>query len=148
MTESLIALFERDMQRLKEDLEHYSEEEAIWKIEGKIINPGGNLVLHICGNLNHFIGAVLGDTGYQRNRELEFSGKGISRRDLLKQIDKTREMIAEVLSGLSPEDLKRVYPIELFGKPMTTGFFLMHLYGHLNWHRGHLNYHRRLVDVG
>jgi len=148
MTESLIALFERDLQRLKEDLEQYSEEEAIWKTEGNIINPGGNLVLHICGNLNHFIGAVLGDTGYQRNRELEFSGKGISRLDLLKQIDKTREMIAEVLSGLSPEDLNRVYPIELFGKPMTTGFFLVHLYGHLNWHRGHLNYHRRLVDVG
>jgi hypothetical protein len=40
-----------------------------------ISNSAGNLCLHLIGNLNHFIGATLGNTGYVRNREQEFSSK-------------------------------------------------------------------------
>jgi len=33
------------------------------------------LALHICGNLQHFVGAILGNTGYIRERDLEFTQK-------------------------------------------------------------------------
>jgi hypothetical protein len=29
---------------------------------------------------------------------------------------------------------------------MTLGYFLIHLYGHFNYHLGQINYHRRLLD--
>ena len=41
-----------------------SNEESLWKVSGEIKNPAGNLCLHLCGNLQHYIGAILGHTSY------------------------------------------------------------------------------------
>ena len=53
--------------------------------------------------------------------------------------------LEQVFASLKAEDLEKPYPLEVLGYPMTTGYFLIHLYGHLNWHLGQVNYHRRLV---
>ena len=45
------------------------------KLESDISNSGGNLALHLIGNINHFFGANLGGTGFVRKRDLEFSNK-------------------------------------------------------------------------
>lgn len=36
-------------------------------------NSIGHLVLHLTGNLHHFVGGQLGKTGYVRDREKEFT---------------------------------------------------------------------------
>ena len=69
MTEIITSLFERDINKLIEELMLYKNEETIWKIKEGISNSGGNLTLHLLGNLNHFIGATLGNTGYVRHRD-------------------------------------------------------------------------------
>ncbi|MDQ8142389.1 DinB family protein [Chryseobacterium sp. CFS15] len=147
MTESVKSLFTRDLNQLKKEIESYQNEEAIWKIDKDILNSAGNLSLHLVGNINHFIGAILGNSGYVRNRELEFSLKNIPKTELILQIEKTIEVVHSSLDQLSEEDMNKEYPIQALGYPMTIEYFLIHLFGHLNYHLGQINYHRRLLGV-
>ncbi len=68
LIDTLIQLFERDLNRLMTEIGFYKEEATIWKIEKGISNSAGNLTLHLIGNLNTYIGTELGGTGYVRNR--------------------------------------------------------------------------------
>ncbi|WP_282135431.1 DinB family protein [Seonamhaeicola maritimus] len=147
LTETLIALFKRDLNKLKAEIELYKSESNLWLLEKGINNTAGNLALHLVGNLNHFIGAVLGNTGYVRQRDLEFSLKDVPRIEILKQINETIEVVEKTLKDFQIEALEKNYPIEVFGKPMTTEYFLVHLTTHLSYHLGQINYHRRLLDL-
>ena len=75
VTESLLVLYQRDLDKLGEELKQYPSHESMWAIAGDIKNSAGNLCLHLCGNLQHFIGARLGGSGYVRNRDAEFALK-------------------------------------------------------------------------
>jgi uncharacterized damage-inducible protein DinB len=147
IAESLKSLFTRDLNKLKTEIESYQNKETIWKTDKNILNSAGNLCLHLVGNLNHFIGAQLGNSGYIRNRDLEFSLKNIPRAELIQQIESTIEVINSSLGNLSAEDMEKEYPLEALGYKMTTEYFLIHLLGHLEYHLGQINYHRRLLDV-
>ncbi len=145
MTKSLTQLFERDLEALKKEINLYSNENNLWITNSNINNSAGNLCLHLIGNLNHFIGATLGNTGYVRQRELEFSAKNIPVAEMSNQIDDVKGTVKQIISGLSQEDLNSAFPIEVFGHEMTTEFFLIHLTTHLSYHLGQINYHRRLI---
>ncbi len=140
----LNALFERDLEKLSEELNSYENEDDIWTVNGEIKNSAGNLFLHLCGNLKHFIGATLNKTGYERDRDFEFSGK-VSRNDLVENIMETKEMLASYFERVSVDDMSDPYPLQPFGYPMTKSQFILHLYGHFNYHMGQINYHRRLL---
>jgi Protein of unknown function (DUF1572) len=142
---TLSALFERDLRKLKTEINLYADENNIWIIADGISNSAGNLCLHLLGNLNHFIGTVLGKTGYLRHREEEFSLKNIPRANLNEQIDATIQVVSNTLNGLSVMDFETDYPEEKGGKILTMDFMLLHLLGHLNYHLGQVNYHRRLM---
>ncbi|UKB79644.1 DinB family protein [Chryseobacterium sp. MEBOG07] len=147
ITESLRSLYNRDLNKLKTEIEAYQNEENLWKIDKNIANSAGNLVLHLVGNLNHFIGTHLGNTGYVRQRDLEFSLKDIPRTELIEKIEATAAMIESSLAPLSEDDLKKEYPLVVFENTMTTDYFLIHLLAHLDYHLGQINYHRRLLDI-
>lgn len=145
--QSLSELFERDLNKLKEEINLYKDESHIWDVKGEIKNSAGNLTLHLLGNLNHFIGAILGNSGYVRNREEEFSDNHVPRTEIIGDIDKTIGIVKSTLSRVSDEQLKKDYPIKVLKnkETMRTEFFLIHLSGHLNYHLGQINYHRRLI---
>lgn len=147
ITESLQSLYTRDLNKLKAEIEAYQNEEILWKTDKNISNSAGNLCLHLVGNLNTYIGAQLGNSGYIRQRDLEFSLKDIPRAELIQQIEKTIDVIFFSLGKITEEDLKKDYPTEPLGYTMTTEYFLIHLYGHLHYHVGQINYHRRLLDA-
>lgn len=146
ITESLKSLYSRDLNKLKAEIEAYQNEENLWKTDKNISNSAGNLCLHLVGNLNHFIGAQLGNTGYVRHRDHEFSLKDVPRAELIEKTASTIVMIDAVLSQLSEDDLKKEYPLVVFETKMTTDYFLIHLVAHLDYHLGQINYHRRLLD--
>lgn len=148
LTEILTDLYDRDLNKLKAEIETYADEADLWKKPGDVPNSAGNLCLHLNGNLQHFFGAVLAGTGYVRNRDAEFATTGVSRDEMLADIDVTLTVVTSTLANLTDEDLGATYPIEVFGKPMHTGWFLTHLSTHLMWHLGQINYHRRLVTSG
>ena len=144
--DSLKKLFDRDLDRLKNELSNYKDESSLWVMKKNISNSAGNLALHIIGNLNHFIGGVLGENGYVRDREAEFINKDVPVHDLLQNIDEVKTTIYNTLEGVSEEELLENFPINVFGYEMTTLFFLMHLHSHLTYHLGQINYHRRLIE--
>ncbi len=144
--DSLKQLFERDLQKLRTELDAYSDEDQLWILEGSINNTAGNLMLHICGNLQHFVGAVLGQSGYIRTRDKEFGLKNVPRAEIESQIDETMKIVSQTLDKLTDEDLNKAYPLIIFNnQEMSTNFFLIHLSGHLMYHLGQINYHRRLL---
>jgi len=141
----LAELYERDLAKLRDEIEAYPSEADLWKISDGVSNSAGNLCLHLTGNLKHFFGAVLGNSGYVRDRDAEFANKHIPRSDMLSGIGSARHVVLSTLAELTEGDLDKPYPIEVFGHPMTTGYFLVHLATHLNYHLGQINYHRRLL---
>jgi len=146
MIDILTKLFLRDLEKLKTEISSFKDEKNLWKISGEIKNSAGNLCLHLCGNLQHFIGSVLGNSGYIRNRDAEFSRKDIPLKELVDEIELTMKVVEKTLKNLPEGILEKTYPINVFGYEMTTEFFLTHLTTHLNYHLGQINYHRRLMD--
>ncbi len=144
MKRSIVQVFEKDLNRLKIEIEAFEVEENLWLKSDGINNSAGNLCLHIIGNLNNYIGAILGNTGYIRNRPLEFTEK-ITKNNLLEKIEKTQVVVFKTLESLNPDHLERIYPEDVLGYRMTTEYFLIHLLGHLNYHLGQINYHRRIL---
>ncbi|MDW8852030.1 DinB family protein [Flavobacterium sp. MMLR14_040] len=145
LIETLKSLFNRDLNKLKIEIESYQTENQLWAIDKNISNSAGNLCLHLIGNINTYIGAELGKTGYIRDRPLEFSLKDIPKSELISKIDATILVVNNVFDSVTEADLEAIYPQIVFEKEMTTGYFLVHLSTHLAYHLGQINYHRRLV---
>lgn len=147
LLQSLKFIFRRDLEKLKQEIELYQDEQKLWYVKKGIANSAGNLCLHIVGNLNTYIGAEIGKTGYIRNREQEFSLLDISKEELLQKLDETIRVVEKALDRLKEGQLQEEYPIRVFKEEMTTGYFLIHLTTHLAYHLGQVNYHRRLLDA-
>lgn len=147
MIQTLKSLFTRDLHRLKREIELYQNEANLWITDRAITNPAGNLCLHLVGNLNTYIGAVLGHTGYIRHRELEFSLRDIPRIELLQKVDETIQIVLDALDQMREEQLQEEYPLLVFDEKTSTEYFLVHLTTHLTYHLGQINYHRRLLDA-
>ena len=144
---ALLEIFERDLNNLKDEINLYKDEESLWIVTAEVSNSGGNLCLHLIGNLNHFIGTTLGDSGFVRNRDAEFSSKNIVRADLISEIENANSVVKATLNKLSDEDFGKDFPLEMFGKTFKTNAMLLHLLTHLNYHLGQINYHRRLLQT-
>jgi uncharacterized damage-inducible protein DinB len=146
LTQTLATLITRDLQKLITELELYQQEANIWKVDKNIANTAGNLCLHLVGNLNAYIGAALGNTGYVRDRDAEFALKNIPRTELIQKIEATIKMVQQILPGLDEKTLSAEYPLLVLKEKTSTEYFLVHLAVHLGYHLGQVNYHRRLLD--
>ncbi len=143
--EYLRRVFVRDAATLRDEVLAYPDEKQIWAMPPGIRNPAGSLLLHLCGNLQHFVGAQYGKTGYVRNRDAEFSRRDVSRKDLLAECDAALDAVKRGFAGLTDEALSKPYPVQLGGVTLTTGLALLHMATHLAYHLGQIDYHRRIV---
>jgi len=146
IAEVLKSLFGRDLIKLKNEIEAYRHESRLWVYDKQILNSGGNLCLHLIGNLNAYIGVGLAKTAYVRKRDLEFSQKNLPKAELIKMIDETIIVVATGLNNLTENDLTADFPIVIWEDKTNMGYTLTHLLTHLNYHLGQINYHRRLLD--
>jgi uncharacterized damage-inducible protein DinB len=137
-------LFLRDIKTLKEELNLFPSDESLWKDYKGISNSAGNLILHLCGNLEHFIGTVLGNTGYIREREKEFSDKNISISELNQLIDAAYTSVEKTFDHLEDETFDDLYPETFRNESISCYQMLTHIYAHLSYHLGQVNYYRRL----
>src|SRR6187402_2189364 len=146
VTQTLKALFARDLTKLRVEISSYKQESNIWKIEKSIANSAGNLCLHLVGNLNTYIGKEIGGTDYIRNREAEFSLKDIPRAELIEKVNDTLRVVDFSLDKVLDADLQKQYPVLVFDHMTSMEYMLIHLATHLTYHLGQVNYHRRLID--
>ena len=143
--ESIRAIVVRELRSLGREIEAYEDEKSLWAVPPGIANSAGTLALHLAGNLQSFVGAILGDTGYVRDRQAEFERRDVSRTELLAELEKTIEAVDSTLINLADDTLTRPFPLTFGVLEVTTGDFLNHLVAHLAFHVGQVDYHRRLV---
>jgi hypothetical protein len=86
--------------------------EQLWVKPYPYGNSIGNLMLHLTGNLNYYIGAQIAQTGYVRDRDLEFSGSGKPKAELLAIFDQAIEMVVATISNQADDDWSAPYSAE------------------------------------
>ena len=145
IAENYLEFLLRDLNKVREEISLYKNENDLWVLKGDIKNSAGTLALHLIGNLKDRIGTQLGNTGYIRQRDKEFSEKNVPRIKLITEIDETISILKKVLPKLKDEDLANEYPIKFLEEKRTIGYMLLMVTTHLNYHLGQINYHRRLL---
>jgi len=147
VTGELTIILVRELQAFEREVELFPDDELLWKTVPGVTNSAGNLAAHVCGNLQHFVGRVLGGTSYVRNRDVEFGRRSGSRAELVDEIHRTIQVVETVLPSMGPEILARQYPEAVGGITFTTGIFLLHLSAHLAHHLGQAGYLRRVLTA-
>lgn len=135
----------RELRAFRRELEAYPDEASVWRTVPGLPNTGGTLALHVAGNLQHFLGAVLGRDGYKRDRDSEFARRDVPRSELIAGIDAAIRSVERTLPSLSDAALAPPYPEPIAKRALGTELFLVHLATHLSYHLGQLDYHRRAV---
>jgi uncharacterized damage-inducible protein DinB len=143
--EYLHRVFARDAVTLGRELLAYPEERQIWALPPGTKNSAGTLALHLCGNLQHYLGALFGRTGYVRDRATEFSRRDVPRTEMLAECDAALEAIARGFAALGEDALAKPFPEPLAGTTLPTDLALLHMATHLAYHLGQIDYHRRVV---
>ena len=144
MNHEFARCFTKDLDSLAKEIQSCNDE-TLWIVLPGITNSIGNLTQHLIGNLNHFIGATLGETGYVRNRDREFLERYTTKIEMIAKIKETSEMLEKVLDSLTSEQLEKTYPSEPFGYSMTVNHMIVKLANHLGYHLGQINYLRRIT---
>jgi hypothetical protein len=135
----------RELAAVKRSVEAYPNDESLWILPPGLPNAGGTLVLHLAGNLQHYFGALLGGSGYQRDRPAEFSRRDVPRAELLAELDAARVAVENTIPQITADVLAAPYPERIAGHVLATDVFLVHLASHLAYHLGQIDYHRRVV---
>lgn len=138
-------LLVRDVGAVRRELEAYPADADLWTLTDAIPNSAGTLALHLTGNLRHYVGAVLGGTGYVRDRNAEFARRNVPRAELLRGLDDAIADIGATMSRLTDAQLATTFPEAVAGQRVSTLDMLMHLAVHLTYHLGQIDYHRRLL---
>ena len=141
----LLVLFRRDLRCFIREVEAFPDDATLWRTVPGISNSAGNLALHVAGNLRSFVGAVLGGTGYQRDREQEFSRREGSRADVVAALEGAVIEVETGLKAVTEASLAAPFPMEVGGLRLVTGRFLVHLASHLAFHLGQADYLRRTL---
>lgn len=145
LSHELSALYARDLTRLIQQLDAFPDTATLWQTRAGITNSAGNLALHLEGNLREFIGRLLGNLDYQRDRPREFSDSGIDRAELISRLTALRDDIPPVIAALTPEQLDADFPQVYVGRTLPNRQMLIHLEGHLSYHLGQIDYLRRVL---
>jgi uncharacterized damage-inducible protein DinB len=150
MTTDLLTLVKSaligELEKLRDEVRETAgplSERQLW---AKTVEPGnsvGHLILHLTGNLNHYIGAQLGGTGYVRHREREFTEpRPLPKEEVLANLDAAVATFRRVVTQLTPEQLAAPHPEAQYGPVLKA---LMHVLAHFAVHRGQMSYIARLV---
>ena len=135
----------RELDGFERELALFPDDESLWRTVPGVTNSAGNLAMHVAGNLQHYVGAVLGGTGFVRNRDSEFSRRSGTRAEVLSEIQRAATAVRDVLPRLSESTLAGEFPETVMGMRFQTGQFLLHLCVHAGFHLGQAGYLRRAL---
>ena len=121
--------------------------EQIWWRPNESSNAIGNLVLHCAGSTRFYIGHVVGQRDFVRDRQAEFAERReLPAAELLARLDMAIREADEVLVQLAPERLLDI--TERTPKPMTLVEAISLQLAHYALHAGQIAYATKLLDAG
>jgi hypothetical protein len=141
----IATLMSRELASYSRELDLFRDERLIWATAPGVSNSAGNLALHVAGNLQYYVGTTLGNTGYVRDRNFEFSARGLSRETLHAELATASRVVTTVLEDFPESGIQEIYPDVLGGVRLPTGLFLQQLSSHLAFHLGQVGYLRRVL---
>jgi uncharacterized damage-inducible protein DinB len=122
--------------------------EQIWRRPYPYGNSVGNLLLHLTGNLNYYIGAQIGGTGYVRHRDREFADTGKGKEHLLRDFDQAVEMVINTIKKQTPEDWSRAFSGQGVPPAVKTRFdMVLNCAGHAYHHLGQIIYLQKQLTM-
>lgn len=145
MHRALERILVRDLRGLMHEIEEYPDDMAVWRTAPGVTNSGGTLALHVAGNVQYFVGAVLHSSGFVRDRDAEFASRGLPRAKLLSELEAAVSAVQRTLPEITDAQLAAEYPVPVAGRRVRTSDLLVHLAAHLGYHLGQVDYHRRFV---
>jgi hypothetical protein len=113
--------------------------EKLWVKPYPYGNSVGHLILHLTGNLNHYVGALIAGTGYVRDRPKEFTDPaGYPPEVVLAQFHDAVELVVRTIRTLGDDGLMAHVDDQ---PPIQTRFGLLLICAaHMNNHIGQMSY--------
>ncbi len=131
--------------RLETCLERLSEEQ-IWMRGKENENAVGNLVLHVCGNVNQWIVSALGGRPDTRERAKEFAARGgTGKTELAERLRATVDEALRVIGALTPEQLTERHTIQ--GYDVSGLEAIYHVVEHFSMHTGQIIFITKLLTT-
>ena len=120
--------------------------EQIWWRPNESSNAIGNLVLHCVGSTRFYIGHVVGQRDFVRDRVAEFAERReLPAAELRSRLDMAIEEADEVLTRVDPSSLLET--TERTPKPMTLIEVISLQLAHYALHAGQIAYATKLLDA-
>jgi len=135
----------RELDGIAREIEAFPDDISIWQAAPGVTNAAGNLALHIAGNLQHFVGTLLGNTGYVRDRDREFGQRSGTRHEVVEELRRARAVVANVLPSLPGAALETTLSPQSMPGPVPAQRLLVHLCAHAGFHLGQIGYLRRIL---
>ncbi len=135
----------RELETIAREVELFPDDESLWRTPPGVTNSCGSLAMHLAGNLQHFVGGILGSTGYVRDRDREFSQRSGTRAEIVAELRQAIDAVDRTLRALPETALGETFPLAVGGVHMSTQMFLAHLAVHAGFHLGQADYLRRIL---
>jgi len=140
VSSTLAAYYEEVRDKIHEWVTPLSTEQ-LWQKPYPYGNSVGHLLLHLAGNLNHYIGARIAGTGYVRNRPLEFTDASKpSKEQVLANFDRAIDMVAATIRKQSADDLMMPYSDPTEPRSNTHFDVFLRMAAHAYHHVGQIIY--------
>ena len=144
-TSDVVQVLVRELEGARREVGLFPDDDTLWRTPPGLPNSAGNLAVHLAGNIQHYIGAMLGQTGYTRDREGEFSTRTGARQSVMDELAKAVAVVRTTLPTLTAEQLAEPAVDRELPSSLSLGRFLLHLATHAAYHLGQIDYARRLV---
>ena len=135
----------RELDGMAREIQAFPDDASVWQSAPGVTNAAGNLALHLAGNVQHFIGALIGRTGYVRDRDAEFNRRSGTRAELVEELGRARAVVQTVLPGLPSTALEATISHPQLPGPIPAQRLLVHMCAHAGFHLGQAGYLRRFV---
>ncbi|MEM7736286.1 MAG: DinB family protein [Deinococcota bacterium] len=133
LSRSIINSFQ-DYNNSVQELSQELNEAQFWHNPYSYGNSFGHLVLHLTGNLNHFIGTHIADTGYVRQRELEFTDPNhYPKQETLMRLQEAVDMVVATVERQNSSSWTAPYAVGNIKDTRLDAFLrtLAHFHHHL-----------------
>lgn len=111
-------------------------DQQIWRRDHPNENTVGNLVLHLCGNVQQWIGSSLAGDPDIRNRPAEFSFANLTRDQLQQRLSDTMSHAIDVLKRFPPDRITETVTTQ--NGPSTALETIYQVVGHFQQHAGQI----------
>lgn len=145
LADTIRILLVREIRSMIREINLFPDDQLVWVTPPGISNSAGTLAFHAAGNLHHFIGHILGGSGFVRDRDAEFGSRSATRKELTAELYSVIPELETVLSDLQKSDIEGTFPQQVGPFQLPTTAFLIHLCTHLAFHTGQMGYLRRIL---